>query len=61
MRVIALIDDPQIAETIHATLPSGAIHRPDHPGMACRSSREGVGFSPVGREGAFGGRTDNRK
>jgi len=38
-----------------ATLPSGTIHRPDH-------FRTGpLGFSPVGREGAFGGHTGNRK
>ena len=39
----------------YATWASGTIHRPDRPRTACR------GFSRVGREGDFGGRTGNRK
>jgi hypothetical protein len=55
MRVIALIDERQVVEKILRHL--GVWHDPPP-----RPPPHGLpGFSPVSREGDFGGRTGNRK
>jgi hypothetical protein len=53
--VIALIDDPQVVETSlrHPGVRHDPPPRPPPHGLP--------GFSPVSREGDFGGRTGNRK